>query len=330
MTFAECQERYGSGGSGNISVIDLGMVSLRDAVLNGRNNVLIPYADGRLIKYIGFVPPLIVTQPGPGYGPTFWTPNTKSGFATATDLSSFENNVDTLGLFNAAGNQLATNLAGIVGGNAQILDSGPLFVMADPGNNGSRIVGGWQALTRYCFDDMILDSNGHLQQTAMTPGGIPTGGVSGASEPTWNDSGGNTTDGSITWFDLGLVTEGSIHVIAEVIEGVSPMPKRPYTLEFVSPPVNVVAGETMADITVMVKDQDGSPYTFSSCDISLYILGDGTLNGTIGAITDKTTGIATFSGLSITQPDTGYILRCEIHPVLIDPIFSDPFDVTAP
>ncbi len=327
ITFAEAEQRYGGGGV-KVASFDA-TVSLTDATLLGRTNIIVPFTEGRLIKSVRFVPPMIVEEAGGGYGPVFLTPNTTGGgygFAYAADLSDFSSNIDTLGLFNS-GN--ATDLTGNTGTNAQICDCGPLYAIADPTNNGGRQIAAWQADTPYCFDDCVIDPNGHIQVTAMVPGGVQTGGVSGSSEPTWNDSGGTTSDGTITWNDAGIPPVGSVHVVVEAYEGISPIPPRPATLEFVAPPIDVVAGATMADITVLVKDQNGDPYTLTALALYLFILGDGTLNGTNIAATQPETGIATFTGMSITDPGT-YVLRCLMQPVLIDYLVSDPFDVTAP
>jgi hypothetical protein len=67
----------------------------------------------------------------------------------------------------------------------------------------------WQPTTFYPTGSQIVDPAHHLQQAGGTgaPGG--NGGVSGSIMPTWNDSGGTTTDGTgntqIVWVDRGHV-----------------------------------------------------------------------------------------------------------------------------
>ena len=56
----------------------------------------------------------------------------------------------------------------------------------------------WQPNTWYSGPQVIVDSNGNLQQ-------LTVGGTSGATQPTWNASlSGTTTDGTITWTTLQL------------------------------------------------------------------------------------------------------------------------------
>ena len=56
----------------------------------------------------------------------------------------------------------------------------------------------WIGSHTYATSAEILDPAGHIQK--VTAGG---GGSSGSSEPAWNDSGGTTTDGALTWTDQG-------------------------------------------------------------------------------------------------------------------------------
>lgn len=86
----------------------------------------------------------------------------------------------------------------------------------------------------------------------------------------------------------------------------------------------------MDDIIVLVKDQDGNPYTFFPLSLELQTSGDGSDIG-IGAVAlDTATGLVTFTGVIALTAGT-YIARCRMALSLVaDPIFSDPFDVTAP
>jgi len=81
----------------------------------------------------------------------------------------------------------------------------PYILKASAGTSGDGTViyalvdaGGaqWQPLTPYALGDEITDPQGHIQKVIVP-------GISGASAPTWNDSGGTTLDGSVTWFDTG-------------------------------------------------------------------------------------------------------------------------------
>ncbi len=309
--------------SGAVHAIDLGLVSIRNAAIYGRTRPLVPYADGRLIKSVSFVPQATFLS----LDMYFSTPNTASGgtgIAFMFGGNDLDHVGDTAGLFSksqvtAIGGR--TGDPGTVGWN-QILDCGPLIATSEACDNPPPPLGSWQANTPHCVSDRILDDNGHMQSVDTT------GGVTGSTQPVFNDTGGFTVDGSVTWFDLGLLPTGEIHAIAEVIEGVSLMPRFAATIEFIAPPSNTVAGETMADVTLIVKDQFGEIYTFTPHDVNLAILGAGTLNGNVTEDFDQVTGIATFNDLSITEPGT-YILRALPVPcVSANPIFSDPFDIT--
>ena len=55
----------------------------------------------------------------------------------------------------------------------------------------------WSAGTSYAAGAVVIDpATGHVEQ-------VTTAGTSGTSTPAWNTTGGSTTDGSVTWKDLG-------------------------------------------------------------------------------------------------------------------------------
>ncbi len=317
-----------TGGDGYL--VDLGLVSVRDAVINGRNNILIPYASGRLIKAISFAITSASITPDTNSVPFcyFTTPNNGmieggKGIGYFAQGESF----DTIGMiFNEKGVDIygSSNVA------MMPLDVAPLYFIIDvTDGSGFTIVsqlGTWQPDTPYCKDARILDANDHIQY-------LNDPGVSGSELPEFDDEGGTTSDGSLTWNDGDLVPGGFVHVIAQVIEGVSPMPPYPATIEWIEQPVNVVAGATMADIVIAVKDQYGNPYGFQNFNVRLNCLGDANGNSDLiewNGDFDKATGITTLAGLTPSTPGT-FVLRASTVPILsVDPIFSDPFDVTSP
>ncbi len=181
-------------------------------------------------------------------------------------------------------------------------------------------------ITDVLFNDLRgrVDSNGNDQL-------VTTNGVSGSTEPTWETS-GDTTDGTVTWHieNEAGPPSAEVHVIIEVIEGVSPMPLYPASLEWVSPPVETPAGDPIPDIVVMVKDQNGDPYQFFPLSMRIDIVGAGTMVPTPQEAMDKATGLVTFSGVSITEPGT-YVIRARmVLSVVADPILSEPFEITTP
>ncbi len=294
-----------TGGDGY--TVDLGMVSLRDAAIYGRTRPLIPYAEGRLIKAVRFVPGGVFSIEE-GHSVDFNTSN--------TSLASIQGDAtwDTLGII-PSGNQTDIN-GKIAAAYCQIVDTGPLFF----GLNEFRFFPAktWTADTPYALEDFIIEGD-YIYE-------CDTNGVSGSEKPTFDE--GPVTDGTVTWTRYILTPTGEIHVIAEVIEGVSPMPPYPATLEWVSQPTETPAGDPIPDFVVAVKDQNGDPYIFSPISSVLAILGAGTLSGSTPTI-DQATGLLTFTGFSIAEAGT-YTLRVNLLPCLVaDPIFSDPFEITA-
>jgi hypothetical protein len=63
--------------------------------------------------------------------------------------------------------------------------------------------GTWAATHAYTLGQTILDGAGHIQT-------VTTAGTSGSSTPTFNDAGGTTTDGSVTWTDSGLAGSSAV------------------------------------------------------------------------------------------------------------------------
>lgn len=58
------------------------------------------------------------------------------------------------------------------------------------------VTAAWKPSHAYAKNAEITDPANHVQQ-------VTKAGKSGSTVPTWNDSGGNTTDGTVTWQDLG-------------------------------------------------------------------------------------------------------------------------------
>ncbi len=128
---------------------------------------------------------------------------------------------------------------------------------------------------------------------------------------------------------------GAIHVTVEVEDVDAADYQRPTSMEFIQQPTDVVSGEVITPtVTVRVLDQNGDPYLFQPRDIILSLAGAGTLGGGTEALTDITTGIATFSdfgGLTVTEPGTyTLVARFNSWGVPYIRLVSDPFDVTAP
>ncbi len=82
----------------------------------------------------------------------------------------------------------------------------------------------WSANTFYTEGHQIEDPNGNIQIVSIFP--VVSGGVSGPSPPTWNtvqyqpgSGGGNTTDGTINWVNLGPAQPTPAFWVVESLDG---------------------------------------------------------------------------------------------------------------
>ena len=71
-------------------------------------------------------------------------------------------------------------------------DGKVIYTLVDGAGGGS-----WQSSTAYAIGDTIADPSGHIEKVIVA-------GVSGTTAPTWIDTGGTITDGSVTWQDTGF------------------------------------------------------------------------------------------------------------------------------
>ena len=209
------------------------------------------------------------------------------------------------------------------GGGAFLRDSGPIYAVSHQYTNWWGSYSTWTATTKYGLSENLV-KNGFLQA-------VTTGGTSGNSEPSWNATPtGTTSDGSIVWTNQGSInTQGTIHAWAKVVDG-GPVIPQIASLSFIQQPTNTVSGVTITPaVTVRLLDQSGNPYTLLPAEVILYICGAGTLTGGNPAVIDPVTGIATFSGLSIAQVGSGYVLRARvIGSINLIPADSNSFNIT--
>jgi len=97
----------------------------------------------------------------------------------------------------------------------------------------------------------------------------------------------------------------------------------PDNLAFSVEPVNRVAGATMADVKVQVRDASNNPLPLDGVPITITI-NKGVLNGTLSRNT--VAGVATFNDLSITTADTAYAITASSG--ALTPDVSTSFDIT--
>jgi hypothetical protein len=72
----------------------------------------------------------------------------------------------------------------------------------------------WKASTSYVAGAQIMDPSNHIQI-------VTTAGTSGTTPPAWNDTGGTTTDGTVTWQDTGNVVVNQSQRVAYISNAVS-------------------------------------------------------------------------------------------------------------
>ncbi len=320
------------GRVGNFSVIDLGIIQVADVIAAGQLELL-PFQSGRVIRAVyfrrdGFVP----TGSVPGGSLMFFSsPNT-----------SFQS-TKHYGWWNQEGGDLKDTFGVVVNGDALswladgtwgnstdnvFHDNGPLLLVNDLAwinttNDKPRV---WAANTEYALAEYVIV--GGYVQIAYTPG------RSGGTEPTWDtDVGDTTNDGTIVWTNaMAANIAGAIHVVVEVEDVDAADYPRPTSMEFVQQPTDVVADAVITpDVTVRILDQNGDPYLFQPRSIILTLAGAGTLGGFNELPTDVTTGIATFTDLTVHEPGTyRLVARLNSWGVPYIRLVSDPFDVTTP
>ncbi len=167
ITFAEAQERYGGGGSSNLSVIDLGIITGADVLAEGGVKTLIPFVAGRMIKEIGYFPgdyaadpdlEIVLATPNVGNPLYGWgaIPNTGDPLT------------DTIGNV-SQGNGILANGKHDYGG--MIMDTGPLVAVLhkgqDPGIMAFLPAREWVASTGFVTGEWLIDSNGNIQVNNM-------------------------------------------------------------------------------------------------------------------------------------------------------------------
>lgn len=127
--------------------------------------------------------------------------------AELAGLSSASSSTTTAGVSAVAAGQWAEILIPIssltrIGGDASrsLSDCNAVQVRINTTGAGTAV---WQAGASYSLNQEILDTAGHTQKCT-------TAGVSGTIAPTWNDTGGTTTDGTVVWTDQGIVAASTI------------------------------------------------------------------------------------------------------------------------
>jgi len=99
-----------------------------------------------------------------------------------------------------SGSDLQSKLSAAVCGEQIVVPANATYIGSFVYGPTNAIPFGWQANTAFTAGQQFVDPAYHLQL-------ITIAGTSGSIEPEWNDSGGSTTDGGITWADQGLLPQ---------------------------------------------------------------------------------------------------------------------------
>ena len=146
----------------------------------------------------------------------------------------------------------------------------------------------------------------------------------------------NSVGGIATFADLSIDLVGVGYTLRATSSGLQPAVSDPFNitggaaarLVFVQQPTDTEAGQAITPaVTVRLEDAAGNPLPTDGVAIALAIdtnPGSGTLSGTLTQNTAA--GVATFAGLSIDQPGTGYTL--EATSTGLPAAISDPFNIT--
>ena len=84
----------------------------------------------------------------------------------------------------------------------------------------------WQKSHAYALKNQIMDPASHMQRVIKA-------GTSGPTAPTWNDSGGTTTDGTVTWMDTGVTVLSRAARVRRISQAVS-------YIQALNPPIQAV------------------------------------------------------------------------------------------
>ncbi len=327
ITFAEAQERYGGGGSGNVSVVDLGIITAADVQREGVMT-LIPYTPGRFVEEVFYTFDGYIAPDPPQSTIEFVTPNEANISTTMVGQFSIDGVRDTKG---CRSNGFLLDPAGATSSQdtAQILDTTPLYACSIL-SGLYRPIATWEPLKAFDDTGFVLLVGGKIRKADAGDSGL--GGVTGSVEPDWSSPDPITDDGTMNWSAPIEFPTAQIHAFAKVIDIPGLTLPIPTTIEWVVQPSDTVAGENITPApTLRMLDQNGDPYVFQNMQFLLliFLLGDGTLNG-FATDYDPITGVVTFGNLNVTDPANGVILRAEFLGAGVTPVNSDPFDVTAP
>jgi hypothetical protein len=126
--------------------------------------------------------------PSPEPTPTSSTWQASHAYAINATIIDSNNHVQKVTTAGTSGTKAPTNW-NASGGNTS--DGGVTWTDCSTWNNSY-----WQPSQRHAVNDTIADASGHIQR-------VTTAGTSGSAEPTWNTSGGTTSDGTVIWTDQG-------------------------------------------------------------------------------------------------------------------------------
>jgi len=187
--------------------------------------------------------------------------------------------------------------------------------------------GSWQPNQAFALNATILDPAGHIQKAT-------TAGTSGSLQPTFNDAGSTTADGTVVWTDQGVGGTGAYYTFAAADAGavmtvatssayslyyfVTTQPAQvplsgPYTVStnnqsYFYGDIGVVRVDTGAALVRGTDYNEASGvYTFASYLAGVYVYINYEFTSNDSAITNSSTFNLTFLGGSVGQSPWAYM-----------------------
>ncbi len=187
-------------------IIDLGVVTMQDILDNGPKTVYVP--DGLTSVELDFLndDSSVDIDAGSIAFPVFGNSGGSPIFVGMNSGGFAGGNVYGWSAFVTVA---VSN--GLVRGEAGAYISDPVVAAFGSINTLLSPLGTWTAHKLYRVGDGILDNAGDVQI-------VTVGGTSGATIPSFDDSGSTTPgDGGVTWQDNGLApTQGAVHMVAKI------------------------------------------------------------------------------------------------------------------
>lgn len=165
----------------------------------------------------------------------------------------------------------------------------------------------WAPNAPYYTGQGIVDPAGHIQVCSVgNAQGSTVTAFSGSSQPTWNDTGGTTSDGAIVWQDEGLSGPGGlgayVYTFVNTLLGYSGTPAVPYNAQFGQVLIGKTVGQTTQNLADAINsNQLTQGQTFSWPTWENPIINADQAGGSTVTVRNKAAGAGYVASLSETS-----------------------------